>query len=109
MNNKSNDRESVRPLIQSLATGRQFYAPEEIKTAKRKLPLTHLMVKIGDGAFISEKSVESPFHPSERPFFKLHYTRRGLRFACCGKCGYQGDQIDYLKARFDLTTGEAIA
>ena len=101
--------EKIRSHIEALTTGRKFYSPEEIKAAKHKLPLTQLMNRVGDGAFVSQKSTASPFHPSERPTFSLYRTRRGFRFACCGKCGYEGDQIDYLKARFQLTTGEAIA
>jgi len=101
--------EKIRKHIEALTTGRKFYSPEEIKASKRKLPLTQVMKHVGDAAFASEKSIASPFHPSERPLFKLYRTRWGIRFTCCNKCGYEGDQIDYLKARFQLSTGEAIA
>jgi hypothetical protein len=100
---------SLTESIRTLGKGRNFFQPEEIKTAKRKLSLAQMMKRLGDGAFISEQSTASPFHPSERQNFKLYRMRRGFRFTCCGKCGYEGDQIDYLKARFQLTTGKAIA
>lgn len=100
---------NIQDRIKALNSGRTFYLPEEIKAAKRKLSLAKMMKMIGDGAFASESPVASPFHPSDRPTFRLYRDYRRVVFTCCGKCGYDGDQIDYLKMRFQLPTGQAIA
>ena len=96
-------------LIDQIKTGHQFYRPEEIKRAKRSLPLKRLMRVIGDSRFISEQLTDSPMHPNEKPTFKLFQYDYRWVFRCCSKCESHGDQVDYLKARFGLDAGQAIA
>lgn len=100
---------NIADHLNNVANGGRFFDREEIKAAKRKLSLPALMRLIGDGAFATEIGTNSPFHPSERPTFRLHRPYRRIAFSCCEKCGYEGDQVDYVKARYKLTTGQAIA
>ena len=54
------------------------------------------------------KSALCPFHNDENPSFSVWQDARGVwRWNCFAGCG-QGDEIDYLAVKLDMTKGEAI-
>ncbi len=63
---------------------------------------------LGDGQRIT--SGGQPCHLCNAPGTQFCIFKCGGRwtFSCTGKCGRRGDQIDYLKAKFNLANGEAI-
>ena len=91
--------------LEYLDQDKQFYPPEEIYLAKRKLPLKRLMKMIGDEAFIFVW--QSPFHSDDVPRFKV-WQYSGRWVFNCDYVKSCGDQIDYLELRFQITTGQAI-
>jgi hypothetical protein len=67
-----------------------------------------LMRVLGDGQQITSSG--HPCHLCNAPsaMFRMFQPRGRWTFSCTGKCGKYGDQIDYLKAKFNLDDGEAI-
>src|SRR4051812_19235046 len=84
-------------------------------TARQRLPLTHLMTKIGDGAF-SKKNADCPFCEGKKCFGVFEHQGR-MRFKChntkpmCVANEPPGDighnEIGYLALRKNLTVKEA--
>ncbi len=82
-------------------------ARERIDEAKRILPLPELMAVLGDEEH-AKKSALCPFHPDSRPSFSVYHSHGGVWRWNCFACYGSGDEIDYLKAKFNLPTGEAM-
>jgi hypothetical protein len=78
-------------------------SPDE---AKRLLPLPFLMAKIGDAAH-ANKSARCPLHDDGRASFSVFQFNGKWFWKCHAGCGH-GDEVHYLKARFNLSTGQAI-
>ena len=95
-------------LISEVRQDTTFVEPEQLKRAKRLLPLTRLMRAVGDGEHVN--SGRHPCHLCNAPGVMFRISRPHDRwvFTCTGNCGKQGDQVDYLKAKFSLSAGEAI-
>ena len=77
-----------------------------ILEAKRRLPLRELMRVLGDGEQ-AKKSSKCPFHDDTRNSFSVFEFDGQWFWKCHPGCG-QGDGVDYLKAKLNLTTGDAI-
>ncbi len=79
----------------------------ELKIAKAKLGLPALMMALGDQYYL-KKSGRCPFHDDKHNSFSVFPSRSGgWLWKCHAGCG-GGDQVEYLKQRFNLSTGEAI-
>jgi hypothetical protein len=96
-------------LVQKSKAKPNFYGPEEIKTAKRRFPLRRLMKVLGDEEYIRTHQRKSPFHSTNERGLAVFQCNSRWVFTCCGQHGIRGDQIDYVKAKYDLTTGQAIS
>ena len=95
-------------LIEEARQETSYVGEDAVKRAKKLLPLTRLMQRIGDGSQIATKG--HPCHLCNAPgeMFRMFQLDSRWVFSCTGKCGKRGDQIDYLKAKFNLTKGGAI-
>ena len=74
--------------------------------AKHRLPLPALMERLGDGEH-AKKSAKCPFHQDRAPSFSVFQGRGGWFWKCHAGC-VQGDGVDYLQTKFNLSTAEAI-
>jgi hypothetical protein len=80
---------------------------DDLTEAKRRLPLPRLMALLGDAA-LARKSARCPFHEDARNSFSVFPSRTGAwLWKCHAGCGH-GDGVDYLKLKFNLSTGDAI-
>lgn len=77
-----------------------------LSEAKNRLPLPRLMAMVGDGEH-AKKSAPCPFHQDRAPSFSVFEGRGGWFWKCHAGCG-QGDGVDYLKTKFNLSTADAI-
>jgi hypothetical protein len=95
-------------LIDEARQETTFVGPEQLKLAKRLFPLTRVMRTVGDAEFINKTG--QPCHLCNSPGATFRVFQCGGRwtFSCTGKCGKYGDQVDYLRAKFGLSDGEAI-
>jgi hypothetical protein len=95
-------------LLSEARQNTDFVGREHLKRAKRLYPLTRLMRFLGDGEHI--RSGWHPCHLCKSPGALFGMFQPGGRwaFSCTGGCGTLGDQVDYLKAKFGLSVGEAI-
>jgi len=95
-------------LIAEARQDTAYVGPEQLKRAKKLLPLTRLMRVLGDGQQIT--TAWRPCHLCNAPgaMFRMFQPGGRWTFSCTGKCGKHGDQVDYLKAKFSLSDGEAI-
>ena len=99
---------TVDALIAEARQDTTYVGPEQLKRAKRLYPLTRLMRLLGDGQQITTGG--HPCHLCNAPGAMFRMVQHDGRWAysCTGKCGKQGDQVDYLKAKFHLDVGGAI-
>jgi Protein of unknown function (DUF3631)/CHC2 zinc finger len=79
---------------------------EDIREAKRRLPLPTLMNQLSLGEHCS-KSARCPFHEDHRNSFSVFQTERGWFFKCHAGCG-EGDEINLLQKQKDVSRNEAI-
>jgi len=95
-------------LIVEIRQDTAYVGEEQLDRAKKLLPLTRLMRVLGDGHQIT--SSWHPCHLCNAPgaMFRMFQPGGRWTFSCTGKCGKHGDQVDYLKAKFQLSDGEAI-
>jgi hypothetical protein len=95
-------------LIDEARQDTAYVGTELLKLAKKRYPLTRLMRLLGDGQQITTGG--RPCHLCNAPgaMFRMFQPGGRWTFSCTGKCGQNGDQIDYLKAKFNLSDGEAI-
>ena len=82
-------------------------APSSATSARDVLPLPRLMARLGDAQH-ARRSARCPFHKDAKPSFSVFLNRQGRWFwKCFAGCGH-GDEVDYLRKKFDLSTAEAV-
>jgi DNA primase len=78
-----------------------------IQEAKRKLPLSALMYRLGRGEH-AKKSARCPFHEDQRNSFSVYKNGSGeFRFKCFAGCG-EGDEITFLEKHYGISNKEAM-
>ena len=95
-----------RPLHWRTRYERRASFGNNIREAKRRLPLPDLMRALGDSEH-ARKTAKCPFHEDTRNSFSVFEFKGEWFWKCHAGCGH-GDGVDYLKAKFNLITGEAI-
>ena len=84
-----------------------MFKTDNLALAKNRLPLPALLSALGDSAH-ARRSARCPFHEDRRNSFSLFLGRSGhWLWKCHSGCG-GGDGVDYLKTKYNLSTGDAI-